>query len=178
MACILYREGKGTIAHGVECESTTCEIEHLDSMIKSGWLQNPPGYEPPEPVAVEEEIAEDDDSETVESQLRADVERLEGEVENLNEQLDVQKQIEESLNAEVARLNELINALEAFTPPESTEEDEPPTNGEQEEGQEDDVEQEETADGNLDPVRVQAREAGIEGWDTKRITTLKKALEA
>jgi hypothetical protein len=120
MACILYREGKGTIAHGVECESTTCEIEHLDSMIKSGWLQNPPGYEPPEPVAVEEEIAEeDDDSETVESQLRADVKRLEG-----------------------------------------------------------DVEQEETADGNLDPVRIQAREAGIEGWDTKRITTLKKALEA
>lgn len=169
MACILYREGKGTVAHGVECESTTCEIEHLDSMIKSGWLQNPPGYEPPEPVAVEEEIAEeDDDSETVESQLRADVKRLEGEVENLNEQLDVQKQIEESLNAEVARLNELINALEAFTPPEATEDDEPPAN----------AEQEESSGGDLDPVRIQAREAGIEGWDTKRITTLKKALEA
>lgn len=31
---------------------------------------------------------------------------------------------------------------------------------------------------NLNPVRLAAKEAGIEGWDTKRIATLEKALES
>lgn len=89
MTCILYREGKGTIEHGIECESTTCEVEHLDGLLNAGWSVNPPGYEPAP-------VAKPDDDEP-----------------------------------------EAIN-----------------------------------------PVRLAAKEKGLEGWDTKRITTLEKLLEA
>lgn len=88
MACIIYREGKGTIEFGIECESTTCEVEHLDGLLANGWLRDPPGYAAP--------VAEDPENE------------------------------EETIN----------------------------------------------------PVRLAAKEAGIEGWDTKRIGTLEKLLEA
>lgn len=88
MTCILYREGKGTVEHGIECESTTCEIEHMEGLLNVGWSVNPPGYSPV--VAVKEE----DEAETT------------------------------------------------------------------------------------NPVRLAAKEAGIEGWDTKRIGTLEKLLEA
>lgn len=89
MTCILYREGKGTIEHGIECESTTCEVEHLDGLLNAGWSVNPPGYEP--------------------------------------------------------------------APVDKADEDEPEA---------------------INPVRLAAKEAGIDGWDTKRITTLEKLLEA
>lgn len=88
MGCILYREGKGTVEHGIECESTTCEIEHMEGLLNAGWSVNPPGYSPV--VAAKEE----DEAETT------------------------------------------------------------------------------------NPVRLAAKEAGIEGWDTKRIGTLEKLLEA
>lgn len=93
MACILYRKGKGTQEFGIECESTTCEVEYLDSLLADGWSVNPPGYVPPATVV---EDATDD----------------------------------------------------------------------------------ETDDTPLNPVREAAKAAGIEGWDTKRIGTLQKALEA
>lgn len=92
MTCILYRKGKGTQEFGIECESTTCEVEYLDSLLADGWSVNPPGYVPPE-VVVEE-----------------------------------------------------------------SDEEEP--------------------EAPLNPVREAAKAAGIEGWDTKRIGTLQKALEA
>lgn len=88
MACVLYREGKGTTEHGIECESTTCEIEHLEGLLCAGWSVNPPGYNPQKA---------DDDAET---------------------------------------------------------------------------------EADINPVRLAAKEAGIEGWDTKRIGTLEKLLEA
>lgn len=86
MTCILYREGKGTIEFGIECESTTCEVEHLEGLISAGWSANPPGYAP--------SIVEQD------------------------------------------------------------------------------------AEAPAHPVRAAAKEAGLEGWDTKRIATLQKDLEA
>jgi hypothetical protein len=55
MACILYREGKGAVEHGIPCESTTCEVETLEAMIEAGWSVNPPGYEPPKLEGVEDE---------------------------------------------------------------------------------------------------------------------------
>lgn len=90
MACVIYREGKGTIEHGIVCESTTCEIEHLEGLLNHGWSVNPPGYMP--------EPAEE-------------------------------------------------------------------------------VEKPEEEEKELNPVRIKAKEAGIEGWDTKRIATLEKMLE-
>lgn len=90
MTCILYRKGKGTQEFGIECESTTCEVEYLDSLLASGWSVNPPGYVPP----VSDEETDDED------------------------------------------------------------------------------------DAPLNPVREAAKAAGIEGWDTKRIGTLQKLLEA
>ena len=91
MTCILYREGNGTVEHGISCESTACEVEHLDGLIKAGWSVNPPGYTP---LKVINEPDEDDDHEAI------------------------------------------------------------------------------------NPVRIKAREAGIDGWDTKRIGTLEKMLGA
>jgi len=90
MACILYREGKGAVEHGIVCESTTCEVENLEGMIGAGWSVNPPGYAPP--VVAEEEA--DDEPETI------------------------------------------------------------------------------------NPIRIKAKEARIDGWDTKRIGTLEKMLGA
>lgn len=56
MACIIYRKGKGTLEFGIECESTTCEIEHLEGLLNNGWSLNPPGYVP----AVVAESGEED----------------------------------------------------------------------------------------------------------------------
>lgn len=55
MACIVYRKGKGTTEFGIDCESTTCEPEHLEGLLNDGWSANPPGYEPPKPEVVEDE---------------------------------------------------------------------------------------------------------------------------
>lgn len=82
--CIIYREGKGTVEFGIECESTTCEIEHLGGLLNAGWSLDPPGHK-----------------------------------------------------------------AQA---------------------------QEEAPDEAINPVRQAAKDAGIEGWDTKRIATLEKLL--
>lgn len=58
MTCILYREGKGTVEHGIVCESTACEIEHMEGLLAAGWSANPPGYTPPAAAeSVEEDLA-------------------------------------------------------------------------------------------------------------------------
>lgn len=89
MACVIYREGTGTVEHGIVCESTTCEIEHLEGLLSHGWSVNPPSYQE---VKDEPEDDESDDA------------------------------------------------------------------------------------SDINPVRLKAKDAGIEGWDTKRIGTLEKML--
>lgn len=64
--CIIYREGKGTVEFGIECESTTCEIEHLEGLLNNGWSLNPPGYTPPKA-----EVAEDEDINPVRLEAKA-----------------------------------------------------------------------------------------------------------
>lgn len=44
MSCIVYREGKGTIEHGIECEAAYIEVDQLDAHLASGWSVNPPGF--------------------------------------------------------------------------------------------------------------------------------------
>ncbi len=62
MACIIYREGKGTVEFGIECESTTCEVEHLDGLLAAGWSQNPPGYKA---ATIEIEAADEPEDATI-----------------------------------------------------------------------------------------------------------------
>lgn len=174
MACTLYREGKGTIEHGIECESTTVEVHYLQSMLDQGWLPAPPGYIPPEPVAeagdAEDELLTGEGSAPteVEALLSAEVERLKGEISDLNEELDIQRKIEDNLNAQVSRLNKTVKELEekaaAGAPEEvQTTQEVPP-------------EDEEPRDG-INPTRAAGRDAGIEGWETMHLSTLKKTLK-
>lgn len=160
MACILYREGRGTVEHGIECESTTCEIEHLEGLLASGWSHNPPGYEPPEPAVVEDQNLDNTaDGSGPGNPLQSEVDRLTDEVEQLGNLLEIQGDIEQNLTATIEHLKSLLaeHGIEyAAEPGQETEED----------------------TSNLNPVRLKAKEAGIEGWDTKRIATLEKALEA
>lgn len=181
MACTLYREGKGTIEHGIECESTTVEVHYLQSMLDQGWLPAPPGYIPPEPVSeagdAEDELltGEGGEPSAVEALLSAEVERLKGEISDLNEELDIQRKIEDNLNAQVSRLNKTVKDLEekaaadahaaAQVPPESAQDEE---SEEEEENQVDD---------GINPTRAAGRDAGIEGWETMHLSTLKKTLK-
>jgi hypothetical protein len=41
MASILYREGKGAIEFGIECERTECEPDEIESMLANGWHLSP-----------------------------------------------------------------------------------------------------------------------------------------
>nr|WP_294975027.1 hypothetical protein [uncultured Pseudomonas sp.] len=174
MACTLYREGKGTVEHGIECESTTVEVHYLQSMIEQGWLPSPPGYIPPEPVAeaddAEDEFLADEGSAPteVEALLSAEVERLKGEISDLNQELDIQRKIEDNLNAQVSRLNKTVKELEEKAAAGAPGEDQPP--------QEAPPEDEEPGDG-INPTRAAGRDAGIEGWETMHLSTLKKTLK-
>lgn len=96
MASRLYREGKGYVEDGVECESILVEFEYLESQLSAGWSVTPPGVANPHDSKAAEPNAVDPD--------------------------------------------------EAVDPNEG--------------------------------VREAAKAAGIEGWDTKRISTLRKLLEA
>lgn len=159
MACILYREGRGTVEHGIECESTTCDVHNLDSMLASGWLQSPPGYEPPEPVVADEDDFGSDDGDGPGNSLQPEVDRLTDEVEQLSNLLEIQGEIEKNLTTTIEHLKSVLaeHGIEyAAEPNQEAEED----------------------TSNLNPVRLAAKEAGIEGWDTKRIATLEKALES
>lgn len=148
MACILYREGTGTTEHGIECESTICEAGEVASLLASGWLANPPGYEPPEPVALEEE-----EPSAVEVGASGNV--TAGEVDALNEEIDgLRKELELRIGIE-ANLNETVEQLKGelrqFRKTAETDE--------------------------IDPVRAAGRDAGIEGWETMHLSSLKKALK-
>lgn len=183
MSSILYREGKGTIEHGIVCESTTCEPGEVEGLLAAGWSANPPGWVPPEPVAVEP-VEDPVDSEWIDglkSELdtqidtlkeqnrilteldeasKAEIQRLNSEVERLTGELALAAEGEDALREEIAQLNDKLNAGTAVDaePP-------APVDGDGDET-------------NLNPVRQAAKDAGIEGWDTKRIATLEKMLEA
>lgn len=174
MACTLYREGKGTIEHGIECESTTVEVHYLQSMLAQGWLPSPPGYIPPEPVAedsdVEDELLTGEGGEptAAEALLSAEVERLKGEIADLNDELDIQRKIEDNLNAQVSRLNKTVKELEEKAAAGTPDEDQAP----QEVPPEDEEPRED-----INPTRAAGRDAGIEGWETMHLSTLKKTLK-
>ncbi len=192
MSSILYRKGKGTIEHGIVCESTTCEPGEVEGLLASGWSANPPGYVPPEPVVVEP--VEDPVDPALVGDLKSE---LDTQIANLTEQNRILTELDEASKTEIQRLNseverltgehgtvgydlatakaELLEVTEErdalreeivrLTPVLKTPNlgDEPPVDGD---------------DSNLNPVRLAAKEKGIEGWDTKRIATLEKMLEA
>lgn len=57
MSSVVYREGKGHVEHGIECEAAWVDIDQLEAHLNSGWSVNPPGY-------VTEVIEEDPADET------------------------------------------------------------------------------------------------------------------
>jgi len=172
MSSILYREGKGTIEHGIECEALVCEPEEVDGLLATGWLANPPGYVPPEPIVVEEEpeteLEQDDDADLAEQ------------VASLTAQVEILNEMDEKSQAEITRLTEELSKAEADLESLADEnihltgllnqapEEEPPAS--------DGSAEDDGDESNLSPVRIAARDAGIEGWDTKRIGTLENLL--
>lgn len=176
MACIVYREGTGTVEHGIECESTTCEVHDLHSLLSAGWSQTPPGYVPPEPVPVEEQDLDSTITTRYSGEgsadgnvLQLEVERLTGEVESLNEQIDslneqleLREGIEANLTATVGQLKEDLDVARKIEDRLNNELAKARKAAEPEE---------------IDPVRAQGRDAGIEGWETMHLSSLKKALK-
>ena len=146
MACIVYREGKGTTQHGIECESAVVELAHLDGMLGAGWSLQPPGYVAPGPIEISPVVEDDAD---VIASMKAEIDSLDEQVRILTEIDELSKDEIRSLKAEIVRLTQASS-------------DEPLAGDEEET--------------NLNPVRIAARDAGIEGWDTKRIATLENLL--
>lgn len=181
MACIVYRKGKGTIEHGIECESTTCEVNELHSLLNAGWSQTPPGYVPPEPVPVEEQDLDSTITQRFSGEgpaegnvLQPEVDRLTAEVVTLNEQVDgLQKQleiregIESNLNSTVSQLREELDTARKI---------EDRLNSELAKLRKVPEAKDEPAE-EIDPVRAQGRDAGIKDWDTMHLSSLKKALK-
>lgn len=181
MACTLYREGTGTVEHGIECESTVCEVEYLDSMLSAGWLPSPPGYEPPEAVDLDyDEIEEDpEEDERIEresliaanagdagrEEVRAELQPI---IDNLEAQIEKLGLINSSLEEQLAEAREEIRQRDERDAALSSAAEE----------QEEEEQEEEPGDRTPEEVRQAAKDAGIEGWDTKRIATLVKILEA
>lgn len=181
MTCILYREGKGTVEHGIACESTTCEPDEVAGLLDAGWLPNPPGYVAPEPVIVEEEdpVDADDEVETIEGATS----RLQSVIDGLNDQVSILTELDDKSRAEIERLQgELVFAGEAeealkgeidrlnsellAIAPVVGEPADPVADAPEPDAKEMTPEE----------VRAAAKAAGIEGWDTKRIATLENLL--
>ena len=166
MACKVYREGKGDVEFGIECESTTCEIEELGSLLAAGWLQSPPGYVAPEPVSVEEQDLDSTitprDSSSYDQQPEVDA--LNEEIDGLRKELDLRISIEENLNATIEQLNGDLSTARQI---------EDRLNAELSKLRK----SAEPAGDELDPVRAAGRDAGIEGWETMHLSSLKKALK-
>lgn len=177
MSSILYREGKGTIEHGIVCESINCEPGEVDGLLAAGWSANPPGYVPPEPVVAEP--IEDPVDPTVVGDLKSE---LDTQIDNLTEQNRILTELDEASKSEIQRLTSEVERLTgelAFA-------------GESEEALKGEIValnaklnaepdadiHEDGDDSNINPVRLAAKEKGIEGWDTKRIATLERMLEA
>ncbi len=165
MACIVYREGTGTEEHGIVCESTTCEVGELDSLLANGWSQNPPGYIPPEPVVADEEFPENDEGGETGVQLetlKAEVTALGAEIENLQKQLELREGIEANLNATIDQLKEDLETASKIEDRLNSELAKARKPADSEE---------------VDPIRAAGRDAGIEGWETMHLATLKKTIK-
>lgn len=63
MSCVVYREGKGHVEHGIECEAAIIDVDQLEAHLNSGWSVNPPGY-----VA---EVADDDPADDTRAAAKA-----------------------------------------------------------------------------------------------------------
>lgn len=68
MASILYREGKGHIENGVECEMILVEYDQYESMLSAGWDTEPPGAKPATAPA---EMADDQDPDAIRAAAKA-----------------------------------------------------------------------------------------------------------
>lgn len=189
MACTLYREGTGTVEHGIECESTTCEVEYLDSMLAAGWLPSPPGYEPPEAFALDDDEPEEgiegiegiEDAERIEresqiainagdagrEEVRAELQPI---IDNLEAQIEKLDLINSNLEEQLAEAREEIRQRDERAAALAS--------AMEEQAQEEEEQEEEPGDRTPEEVRQAAKDAGIDGWDTKRIATLVKMLEA
>lgn len=171
MACKVYREGKGDFEFGIECESTTCEVQELHSLLSNGWSATPPGYVPPEPVPVEEQDLDStitppaDESGALQDEvtrLTGEVESLNEQIDGLNEQLELREGIETNLNSTIEQLKADLDTARKIEDRLNSELAKARKPAEAEE---------------IDPVRAQGRDAGIEGWETMHLSSLKKALK-
>lgn len=108
MACTVYREGKGTIEHGIECESQTVEIQYLESMLSGGWSLNPPGYVAPEPEPQDEKLTEEERKEHEQFEHEAMI-ASNAESKARDEEREYYQPIIDNLEQQVEKL-ELINA--------------------------------------------------------------------
>lgn len=213
MASVLYREGKGHVEQGVECEMIRVEPDQYDAMINAGWSPTPPGVEAPQPVPVsnpEDQVSFDDPKDPghladgshepgaitdsvisaeqiEESYLKGyeegykegmesrdgEVRHLEDKATNLQAEIDSQKVVIERLNADLgqARSGDAVGDAEGQQNDFSDNEE---TAGAQ------------NADGSVDAisemsveeVRQSAKDAGLDGWDSKRVKTLRQELKA
>lgn len=86
----------------------------------------------------------------------------------------------EACNFSIGELQSKLDEGWLKTPKETKDEDETQENAEEKESEavpeKQNVESQEEKDGALNPVRVRAKSAGIEGWDIKRIKTLEGLL--
>lgn len=199
MASVLYREGKGHFEQGVECEMIRVEPDQYDAMINAGWSPTPPGVEPPQPVPVsdpEAQVSFDDPKDPghladgshepgaitdsvisaeqieqsylqgYESGLKDgfdsrndEVRALEDKAANLQAEIDSQAGVIERLNADLGAAREAVPATEVA-----------------DDDADDDHAQEADAM-SPDEVRQAAQSAGIDGWETKRVKTLRRELK-
>lgn len=74
MASRLYREGKGYVEDGVECESILVEFEYLESQLSAGWSVTPPGVANPHDSKAAESKAVDPDEGVREAAKAAGIE--------------------------------------------------------------------------------------------------------
>lgn len=199
MASVLFREGKGHFEQGVECEMIRVEQDQFDAMINAGWSPTPPGVEAPQPVPVsnpEDQVSFDDpkdpghladgshepgaitdsviSAEQIEqSYLKGyaegykegmesrdgEVRHLEDKAANLQAEIDSQAGVIERLNADLGSAREASPSTDAA---------------------DDDADDDKATEADAmspDEVRQAAQSAGIDGWDTKRVKTLRRELK-
>ena len=200
MASVLYREGKGHVEQGVECEMIRVEQDQFDAMINAGWSPTPPGVEAPQPVPVsnpEDQVSFDDPkdpghladgshepgaiTDSVISAEQIEESYLKGYEEGYKEGMESRdgevRQLEDkatNLQAEIDSQKVVIERLNADLGQARSGD-----LGDQDSLDSD--EQDEDQDPSAmtpDEVRQAAREAGLDKWDSKRVKTLRQELKA
>lgn len=137
MSCVIYREGKGHVINGQECEVTNCEPEDLQNHLDNGWSTEPPGaYEQPQLAPKSPDVYQQPD---VEPNVTDEPEPVLADADYEERDVPV---VESEYDAE--------------------EEESEPNDG---------------ALDSVEVVRQKAKDAGLAGWDTKRVKTLRRELE-